>query len=123
MDVRGMKKKIAGHWVTNDFMGMYEEGDTLGRGDTITFTKAKYDDKLYHWGGGVMSGVQFKGDSGFTQFQNVNCSDETDTRIAGGDERYFFLSDSVVEVRSILREFKFRILKVDSKTLSIKILR
>lgn len=115
---RPLKKKLTGHWITNDFMGRYEEGDSLGLGDTIHFTKAKYDEKLYHWGGGAQSGIEFKGDSNFTQYQNVLCSDETDTKI-GYDEKYFFVSDSVIEVKSELRHFKFKIQYLDSKKLII----
>ena len=110
-----------GHWATNDDMGWNEAGDTLGVGDTLTFTKMKFDEKLYHWGGGYLSGIEFKPDSQFTQYQNVMCSDETDTKV-GFQEKYFFIKDSIVEVKSILRDFRFKILYVDSKKLRIKIL-
>jgi hypothetical protein len=122
MNNNSLKKKISGHWITNDFMGMYGAGDTLGINDTITFTKVKYDDKFYHWGGGAGSGMEFKGDSGFAQYQNVLCSDESDTKV-GYDEKYFFASDSIIEVKSDLRDFKFRILKVDGKKLVIRVMK
>jgi hypothetical protein len=114
-------KKIMGHWATNDFMGYYKEGDTLGTGDTVTFSKIKFDTKFYYWAGGYMSGIEFKADSQFTQYRNVGCSDESDIKI-GVDEKYFFCSDSIVEVKSILRDFRFKILYLTSKKLSIKIL-
>jgi hypothetical protein len=110
-----------GHWATNNFMGYYEEGDTMGMGDTVTFTKVKFNSKFYYWGGGYLSGMEFKPDSAFTQYQNAGCSDESDIKI-GFDEKYFFIHDSMVEVRSILRDFRFKILSVNSKKLSVKII-
>jgi hypothetical protein len=114
-------EKIYGHWATNDFMGYYEEGDTLGFGDTVTFVKVKFDSKLYYWAGGYLSGIEFKADSAFTQYRNVGCSDESDIKI-GYNEKYFFVTDSMIEVKSIVRDFRFKILYIDSKKLSIKIL-
>jgi len=111
-----------GHWATNDFMGEYEEGDTLGTGDTVNFEKVKFNEKLYHWGGGYLSGIEFKADSQFAQYRNVLCSDETDTKV-GFEEKYYFISDSVVEVKSVLRKFRFKIIKADSKKLSILIIK
>jgi len=115
-------RKIMGHWATNDFMGEYEEGDTLGTGDTVNLEKIKFSEKFYHWGGGYLSGIEFKADSQFTQYRNVLCSDETDTKV-GFEEKYYFISDSVVEVKSVLRKFRFKILRADSKKLSILIIK
>jgi hypothetical protein len=55
-----LKNKISGHWITDIFMGRYEAGDTSGIGDTIRFSKTKYNEKYYHWAGGASSGLEFK---------------------------------------------------------------
>jgi hypothetical protein len=104
-------------------MGMFMKGDSLGVGDTINFDRVKFDEKLYHWGGGWMAGIEFKPDSQFHQYINVLCSDESDVEIGYGEDRYFFTGDSTVEVRLSLRDFQFKILYVDSKKLSIRIVK
>ncbi len=119
--VKHKEKVLLGHWATNHYMGYYEDGGSLGIGDTITFQKTKFSGRLYHWGSGYVSGIEFKPDSQFVQYRNVMCSDESDIRI-GYAEKYVFHDDSIIEIKSSIRDFRFKILYVDSKKLMVRIL-
>lgn len=110
-----ISKKIQGHWISKGCISFSSSGDT------ILFEKKKYDRTLYVWGGGAYSGVEFNSDNTFVEHFNVSCSDESDDAKFHGE--YHFKSDSIVEVKGDKRSFRFKVLTLNSKKMSIKILK
>src|ERR1051325_1873044 len=107
-------KKLIGNWVSTKDISFGAPGDTLH------FEKKKYSYELYTWGK-FPSGIEFKEDSTFAEYHNINCSEESD-EVFYHDERFRFVSDSVIEVKGYARSFRWKILSVNSKKLSLKIL-
>lgn len=107
-------KKLIGHWGTTKDMSF------VGPGDTLNFEKKKYD-PLFYSTPKYKSGIEFTKDTLFKEYHNIGANVEEDN-IFYHNERYFFESDSVINVKGVSRNFKFKILLVTGKKLSIKIL-
>jgi hypothetical protein len=107
-------KKLIGNWVSTKDISFGAPGDTL------RFEKKKYSYELYTWGK-FPSGIEFKEDSSFAEYHNINCSEESD-EVFYHDERFHFVSDSVIEVKGYARSFRWKVISVSSKKLSLKIL-
>ena len=107
-------KKIIGHW------GSLKDMSFAGPGDTMNFEKKKYDPAFYSLPK-YKSGIEFTVDTLFKEYHNIAANADEDN-IFYHNEKYYFVSDSIVEVKGVSREFKFKILQVTGKKLSIKIL-
>jgi hypothetical protein len=106
-------KKLFGHWISATDLSY------TGPGDVVSFDKKKYEyklykDALYH------SGIAFTEDSVFVEYHNVQTGDSDN--VFYQNERYLLGADSIVDVNSYSRHFRFKVLLVNSKKLSIKIL-
>lgn len=106
-------KKLFGHWISATDLSY------TGPGDVVNFDKKKYDYKLYK-NPLYHSGIAFSEDSVFVEYHNVQTGDSDN--VFYQNERYLLGADSIVDVNSYSRHFKFKVLLVNSKKLSIKIL-
>ena len=107
-------KKLIGNWVS------VKDISFAAPGDTLNFEKKKYAYEIYTWGK-FPSGIEFKADSTFTEYHNINCSEESD-EVFYHDERYLFTSDSIFVVKGYARNLSFKVLALSSKKLSLKLL-
>ena len=107
-------KKLIGNWVS------LKDISFTGPGDILDFEKKKYSYELYA-SGKFPSGIEFKADSTFAEYHSISGSEEPD-EVFYHDEHYLFTSDSTVEVKGYSRNFRFKVLELTSKKLSIKIL-
>ncbi len=67
------------------------------------------------------SGIEFTADTLFKEYHNIGAAVDADN-IFYHNEKYYLESDSVIEVKGISRAFKFKIIQLTGKKLSIKIL-
>ncbi len=107
-------KKIIGHWTSK--IDLYD----LKVNDTLNFTKIKYTDRLYQWGG-ALAGINLSTDNNFEEYNNVLCSSET-SPVRYTDEKWT-LNQNTISINSSEREMDWKIVEVNSKTLKVVVLK
>ena len=107
-------KKLIGHW------GTLKDMSFAGPGDTLNFEKKKYD-PLFYTGLKYKSGIESTSDTLFKEYHNIGANAEEDN-VFYHNEKYYFESDSVIQVKGYSRTLRYKILNVSSKKLSLKIL-
>jgi hypothetical protein len=107
-------KRLVGNWVS------VKDVSFAAPGDTLSLEKKKYSYEIYTWGK-YPSGYAFRADSTFTEYHNIMCSEESD-EVFYHDEKFRFVSDSIIEVKGYARDFKLKILAVSSKKLTLQLL-
>jgi hypothetical protein len=107
-------KKLLGNWVSKQDVSLASPDDT------ITFEKKKYSPQLFTQPG-YFSGFTFREDSTFTEYHSIVNDPGTDNVFYPG-ERFVLVSDSIIEVKGYSRNFKFRIISLASKKMSIKLI-
>lgn len=103
-------KKIIGHWVSE--IDLYD----MKVNDTLIFTKIKYNDRLYQWGG-ALAGIELGSDSSFSEYHTVLCSSES-SPVRFGDEKWT-LSNNTIFINSSEREMDWKIISANNKKLMI----
>jgi hypothetical protein len=106
----GENKRMTGHW-TNE-RDLYD----MKVNDTLIFTKAKYSDELYQWGG-ALCGIEINADQSFTEFHNVLCSSES-SPVRYTDEKWS-VSNDVISVSSSERELEWKVISLSKKKLTV----
>ena len=104
------ENKIPGNWTTD------QELYDMKLNDTLIFSKTKYTDKTYQWGG-ALCGVEFSTDNTFSELHNVLCSSESDP-VRFHDEKWRLKNDEI-SIFSTERELKWKIISLSRKELRV----
>jgi len=106
-------KKLIAHWTSEK--DLYD----LKINDTLIFTKTKYSDKLYKWGG-ALAGINLGADNNFSEFNNVLCSDET-SPVRYEDEKWNLNNDTIT-ISSSERKMDWKVIHINNKKFIIVVL-
>jgi hypothetical protein len=103
-------KKITGHWINEH--DLYD----MQLNDTLVFTKVKYNDHLYQWGGAVC-GMELSADHRFSEFHNVLCSSESNPLRYAGEK--WSLSNDTLSINSEERMLQWKVISLSNKKLTV----
>jgi hypothetical protein len=106
-------RKLTGHWIIEK--DLYD----IKTNDTLIFTKTRYTDKLYQWGG-ALSGIELTAENYFYEYHNVLCSSETDP-VRYHDEKWG-LQDRTIKITGSHRKMDWKMISMTNKELRIIVL-
>ena len=104
------EKNVSGHWINEK--DLYD----MELNDTLIFTKTKYRETLYHWGG-ALSGIELGKENHFAEYHNVMCSTES-SPVRYSDEKWE-IKDNRIFISGQNREIEWTVLKAGKKQLTV----
>jgi hypothetical protein len=107
-------KKITGNFIAD--IDLYD----MKVNDTLVFTKTKYNDGLYQWGGAVC-GIELSSTNSFSEFHNVLCSSESDP-LRYSDEKWTMTGD-LIRIDGPERSLEWKIIGLKNKKLTVLVLK
>ncbi|MFL5766145.1 MAG: hypothetical protein ACJ77K_19530 [Bacteroidia bacterium] len=101
---------ISGHWTSA--VDLYD----MKLNDTLIFSKKKYTNELYQWGG-ALCGVSFGPEKDFSELHNVLCSSES-SPVRYSDEKWD-QQNNIISISSPERELTWNIISISGKELRV----